>query len=153
MTTSDASINVRNHAPHQEIATKQATGPLSEGLLRKTFLIDRAVVFASTVGLVVLSGVIGSLLDWPTWVVAAIGAAFVPYAGLMQWLVAGARFTHPLAMATMVADFGWVVASFLAIVFLSDDASGAAPWVLGLQALVIADIGLAKLVGFRRASR
>ncbi len=121
-------------------------------LLKRVFQVDRAISLASAVVLMTFSGAFGNLLGWDTIVVAALGAVLVPFGLALHVIIARRLHTHWLAKATIAADFGWVAASIAVIATLSNDASSAAPWLIGAQALVIADIGLAKIVGLRRSA-
>ncbi len=119
-------------------------------LLATVFSFDRAIALGSGVGLIALSSVFARQFDWPVWVVAALGAALIPYGTFLHWVITHDRQAKAPGIATIGTDAAWVIASIVLIVTLSDNATQLAPWLLGAQALMIADVGIAKVIGLRK---
>ncbi len=98
----------------------------------------------------VLGGRIADLLGLePAWIVPALGAALLGFAGVVFW-VAGARTSTLLDWSRVisVADFGWVVAT--AAVIAAGWLSTTGAIVMGLIGLVVFELGLAQLRGGKR---
>lgn len=119
-------------------------------ILRRVFSFDRAIALSSGALLIAASSVFGDILDWPTAVVAALGAALLPYGAFLHWIVSGTRHETVWGKLTLGTDIAWVAASVVVFASLSEDASGLAPWLVAGQALVIADVAIAKAIGFLR---
>ncbi len=150
--TTTANTSSKNTST-QNSSTSTPADPRPTPILRRVFWVDRVVALTSGVVLIAASSVFGNVLDWPMAVVAALGAALLPYGAFLHWIVAGTRHESAFAKLTLGADVAWVAASTVVFATLSSDASAIAPWLVAGQALVIADIAIAKTVGFMRGRR
>ncbi len=120
-------------------------------MLARIFAIDRLTVSISAVALTLGAIPIARLLDWPTWIVLAIGIGFIPYAAMLHTIVRDGTYRSAAARLTAVGDLLWVVASVMVIALTNDETSTIGLWVIAAQALMVADIGLVKWLGWRRS--
>ena len=120
-------------------------------LLRRVFEFDRLLAASTAALLVVGSVFIGNVLDWPTLVVAIIGAALVPYAWILHMIVQKGDLGSAPAKLTAGADFAWVIVSVALLIGWPDNTSTAGKWIVGAIALAIGQIGLTKIIGMHKA--
>ncbi len=120
-------------------------------ILRGVFTFDRAFAAASALALTVASPLLADVLDWPTWVVAAIGLALAPYALFLHWVRRSGNLRSVWAKMSAVGDAGWVLGSALLLLGWPDATATAGKWLVVVAAAVVADIGLVKMFGWSRA--
>ncbi len=138
MTTSTA-INTPN----------TATG--GSTILSRIFAVDRLTVSASAAVLTLGAIPIAGLLDWPTWIVLAIGLAFIPYGWTLHTIVRDEAYESAAARLSAVGDALWVAGSAAVILLLPEATSTVGKWIIAAQAVAVADIGLFKMLGWRRS--
>ncbi|MDH4280593.1 MAG: hypothetical protein OEZ14_16195 [Acidimicrobiia bacterium] len=130
--------------------TNSAHDTTEPNTLSRIFTFDRFTVSVSALALTVGAIPIASLLDWPTWIVLAVGVGLIPYAWMLHTVVRNKAFATAPARLSAVADALWVLAS-VAVIVLVDRTSTIGTWLVAAQALMVADIGLIKVVGWRRS--
>lgn len=130
--------------------TKPAPDTDDPTILSRVFIVDRFTVSVSALALTVGAIPIARLLDWPTWIVLSVGIGLIPYAWMLHTVVRNKAFTTAPARLSAVADALWVLAS-VAVIVLVDRTSTIGTWLVAAQALMVADIGLLKVVGWRRS--
>ena len=132
-------------------AADHRAGTLTPTILSRIFALDRFTVSASAATLTFGAIPVARLLDWPTWIVLVIGLGFVPYGWLLHTIVRNRSYHSATARATAVGDALWVMASVAVIVMAADVTSDIGQWIIAAQALLVADIGLVKLIGWSRS--
>lgn len=132
-------------------ATTPGPGTTGSTILARIFAVDRLTVSTSAAALTLGAIPIADLLDWSTRVVLAIGVGLIPYAWLMHTIVRERAYESTAARLTAVGDALWVVASVAAIVLANETTSTVGIWIIAAQAVMVADIGLVKLIGWRRS--
>lgn len=130
---------------------KSDTKTTGATILAHVFALDRITVSTSAAVLTVGAIPVARLLDWPTWIVLAIGLGFIPYAWMLHTIVRDETYDSSSARLSAVGDALWVVASAAVIVLAPDATSTIGRWIIAAQALMVADIGLMKALGWRRA--
>lgn len=131
--------------------TNPDIGTAGPTILTRIFALDRLTVSVSAVALTLGSVPIARLLDWPTWIVLAIGVGFIPYAWMLHTVVRDGAHHGASARLSAVGDALWVIASVAAIVLAADVTSTVGQWMIAGQAVMVADIGLIKAIGWRRS--
>jgi uncharacterized integral membrane protein len=132
------------------MSTATLTSPQSnETLLRRTFQINAVVTGLMGIGFVVaaspITGLIG--LDQP-WVVLAIGVGLIGFAGLLYRNAVGDTIRHAEALAIMVGDFAWVIASGIVILLGILNTTG--NWATAIVADVVLAFAILEWIGIRR---
>lgn len=136
---------------HGMTSTTTSPGALDHpALLRTTFRIDRVSVFGSGVALIAASPAVGDVLAWPTWVVGIVGASLLVYGVFLHRIIKRGAYRSSDARLSMYGDLIWAAGSVAVAATLTDGARAAAPWLILAQATWVADIGIAKAVGFHR---
>ncbi len=145
------STSMTNSMTNSMRSTDPGTGTSGPTVLARIFALDRFTVSASAVALTLGASPIAGLLDWPTWIVLAIGVGFIPYGWMLHTIVRSEAYASSAARASAVGDALWVLASLAVIVLAADATSTAGMWIIAAQALMVADIGLIKVIGWRRS--
>lgn len=127
------------------------TGITSHKILPRIFALDRLTVSASASVLTLGAIPIAHLLDWPIWIVLTIGVGLIPYGWMLHTIVRDNAYDSPTARVSAIGDTLWVIASVGAVVLAADATSTIGTWIIAAQALMVADIGLIKLIGWRRS--
>ncbi len=127
------------------------TGATGSTILARIFALDRLTVSVSAAALTLGAIPIARLLDWPTWIVLAVGLGFIPYGWMLHTIVRNEAYASATARLTAVGDALWVVASAAVIVLAADATSTIGAWIIAAQALMVSDIGVTKVVGWRRS--
>jgi hypothetical protein len=122
-------------------------------ILRTVFAVDRAFAASSALLLIAAGPILANVLDWPAWVVVAIGAALAPYALLLHRIHRSGALRSALARLTAAGDLGWVVGSIVLLIGWPGATGTAGKWLVAVIAVAVADIGLVKLYGWRRPDR
>lgn len=122
-----------------------------KSLLPTVFKIDRAMVLGSGLVFTLGGAFIAEAAGWPTWVAVAVGLSMLPYAILLHRIVASGRFVGRIAKITMEADVAWVLGSLAILGFAGDASTTTGNWIIAVVALAVADVGVAKWIGIRRA--
>lgn len=94
---------------------------------------------------------IGRRVEVPPIVVAAIGAALIPFA-LFVWRTA-ARSSLPGARGVLAADIAWVLGAAIVVLGVPDTMNSVGVSALVLITVVVADFALFEWVGLRRSGR
>ena len=120
-------------------------------ILAGVFAVDRALVFSSAAVLTFGGPLVARLLDWPSLVVIAIGLTLVPYGFLVQTIHSRQAYYSGLARLTALGDGAWVAGSVALILGWPAATSTLGKWFVAIIAAVIAEIGLPKVLGWRRS--
>ncbi len=120
-------------------------------ILRRIFAFDRMAVVATAAAFTVGAVPVARLLNWPTWIVAAIGVSLIPYGLMLHRVIKHHRYHSTPASLSALTDAVWVVASVAIIVVTAGTTSTVGLWIIAAQALLVADIGLIKMLGWRRS--
>ena len=131
--------------------TNPGAGTTGDTILNRVFALDRLTVGASALALTVGALPIARLLDWSTWIVLAVGLGLAPYGWMLHTIVRDRAYHSPSARLSAVGDALWVLASIAVLVVAPEATSTVGKWIVGAQALMVADIGLLKAVGWRRS--
>ena len=137
-------MSIATNAPTSEV--------VSDRWLKNVFWADRATAITTGTAMVVGGAWLAPLMGWSTWVVVGIGLGLLPYALLLHRIYQTESFTSTLAKVTMELDFAWVIASVAFLVFWPDMSTTLGTWIVGLVAVFIADMGILKFIGFRKAT-
>lgn len=131
--------------------TNPETGTAGPTTLARVFALDRLTVSISAGALTLGAIPIAGLLDWPTWIVLTIGVALIPYGWLLHTIVRDEAYHSSTARLTAVGDALWVTASAATIALTAGSTSTIGAWIIAAQAVMVADIGLVKVLGRRRS--
>ena len=123
-------------------------------LLRRAMQVDAAVSGAGGLLLTLLPGPLSVLIGFerPAYLLA-VGIGLIGYA---VWLLSSARRPDVniwAGRAVIFLNLLWVAAS--AVLLLAEPGlfNGLGQWLVGLVALVVADLALVQYIGLRRAAR
>lgn len=119
-------------------------------LAERVFEADRAVSAGSALSLVAGGVVIADILEWPTWVVVAIGLALAVNSLLLHIIVRRGKFASLAAKASAEIDIAWVFASLAIAAGLLGETSAVGRWLVGGGAVVVGAVAALKVVSIRR---
>lgn len=125
---------------------------MNERLLRRTLTANAGFSLLSAVVMIVAAGPLARLLGpaVPTWLVAAIGLAIVPFAVGVWWAARRTVLRRAEVMVIFAMDLAWVAVSAVLLLALPELLSVTGRWLVGLVALVVADFAVLEYLGMRR---
>jgi hypothetical protein len=144
------STHPRSHVHSQGSGRTGVDAGSRRSILTTVFALDRAFAATSAAVLTIGGFWLADLLDWPGWVVTAIGVGLAPYAYLLHVIVRDGLHRSTLARLTAVGDAGWVVGSAALLLGRPQATSTVGAWIIAIVALVVADIGMTKVYGWRQ---
>jgi hypothetical protein len=137
------------------VAQTQISVPTTEGsrdaLLRHGLVADAVVSAAVGASMIAGSGLVSDFTGLtPSWLPAAVGASFLPWALHAFWL--GRRRQMNLSRAKFVAvgNCIWVLASYAMLIFGVLDLTAAGAWTVGIVAELVGLFAVAQYLGLRR---
>ena len=131
-------------------ATSDAMTVVESSPLRWVFVLDRALTLALSMVLIAGCVFIGGVLEWPVWVVAAIGAGLLPVVALLHVVNRSGDFASRAAKLSVGVDTAWVIASVFVLSGWQVQTSALGKWLIATVALSVAGIGIAKVIGKAR---
>jgi hypothetical protein len=119
--------------------------------LRSALAANAAFSFVTGAALIAAPTVLAELTGLPAgWVLPAVGVQLLGWGAFAGWQAARRETSIPLALATSVGDFGWVLATGVGLAgwgeLLTTTGVGA---VIGV-ALCVGSLGAAQVIGVRR---
>ena len=120
-------------------------------ILARIFAFDRITASVSAAVLTLGAIPVARLLDWPTWIVLAVGLGLIPYGWMLHTIVRDRNYNSGTARLSAAGDALWVAASVATIVLASDATSTIGAWIVAVQAMMVADSGIIKVIGWRRS--
>lgn len=85
------------------------------------------------------------------WAIAGIGLGLIGFAGLLFRNASGERYRHVEALAIMIGDFAWVIASGIVILLGILNTTG--NWAAALVADVVLVFAILEWIGIRRMTK
>ena len=123
---------------------------MSDSLLRRSLAAN--AIFSASCGAVLMnaSDRLSDVFELPAWLLATIGAALIPFAGLVALI---SRNPDATAVRVVIgADAAWVVAAMVLIIGFGTAMATTAIASLSAVTLVVADLAVLQYIGLRRTA-
>lgn len=104
---------------------------------------------ASGITLVGASERLADVFGVPGWSVLAVGAALIPFAGVVWWVSTSPRPRY--VQLIIAADTAWVLAAIVLIAGFPQTMTTIGLWALALATLIVADLAIVQGIGLHRS--
>jgi hypothetical protein len=124
--------------------------PMSDSLLHRSLAAN--AIFSASCGaaLIGASARLSDVLELPAWLLATIGVALIPFAGLVALI---SRNPDATAVRVVIgADAAWVVAALVLITGFGSAMATTSIVALSVVSLAVADLAVLQYIGLRRAT-